>query len=345
MNVCFNTYHGGEVRIDFEAGVITGVVLANEGVNRNGYFFSERFLRELMVYGNERGEIKCRFEHPSFEGVNALGSLVGVYRNFRLDGGRLLGDLYISDLARRTEVSGRGISIADYVLGMASKHADLFGNSISVLADCVDESYVVEGKTYMGVGLKLIEWLASDLVDDPAATNGLFFSSKRFNNRYMGILDKVKKALAFALVRAFALDLTLANGNVITVETEGERPAVGDKVRMKQEDGKDSSDPLADGEYLLKDETTLVVEGGEIKEIKEREDDTQTEGVNEEFAREVLSCFEAVAAKMEAMNVELSKLKSVQSKFSVSDPKGFSNEPQGGKGIDLSAVRAKLGRE
>ena len=44
MNVCFNTYHGGEVRIDFEAGVITGVVLANEGVNRNGYFFLGAFL-------------------------------------------------------------------------------------------------------------------------------------------------------------------------------------------------------------------------------------------------------------------------------------------------------------
>lgn len=120
MELRFSTYNERVGKIDADSGVIYGVALANMGLNKNGYYFSERFLNELRDYGNEKGEIKSRFEHPSFTG-GSFGSFIGKYKNFRVEEGRLIGDLYLADISRRAQVAGRGISLFDYVIGMAQE--------------------------------------------------------------------------------------------------------------------------------------------------------------------------------------------------------------------------------
>ena len=75
MEIRFSTHNEQLTasQIDAENGVIYGVALANKGLNKNGYYFSERFLNELKAYGEKEGKIKSRFEHPSF-GTSDLGS-------------------------------------------------------------------------------------------------------------------------------------------------------------------------------------------------------------------------------------------------------------------------------
>lgn len=340
MELKFSTYNekGDVSRVDSEKGIIYGVALANMGLNKNGYYFSERFLGELKDFGNKKGEIKARFEHPSFMG-GSFGSFIGKYKNFNVTEGRLIGDLYLADIARKTEVTGRGISLFDYVIGMAHECPEMFGNSIYVEADIVDEIYKEEGKELVGMGLKLIDWVASDLVDDPAATNGLFFNRQKPNNKNKLHMNKiVKELLAFMTdfkkkvseAKVFDVDLTLANGDIITVVTEGESPAVGDEVKKKTSEGQSDESALSDGEYLLKDESTLVVEGGRIKEIREKEQQEEPVKVDEEFAKTVTDCLKAVMDKVEGISKEFERMKKTGSSFSSEEPRGKSQEPANG---------------
>lgn len=349
MEIRFSTHNEQLTasQIDAEKGVIYGVALANKGLNKNGYYFSERFLNELKAYGEKEGKIKSRFEHPSF-GTSDLGSLIGWFKNFRIENNNLYGDLFIADVAKKTQVMGRGISIADYVISMASECPDMFGNSVYVFADEVIEEVTEGGETKRFAGLSLDWWVASDLVDVPAATNGLFFSNKSKTKKvdYMNILERVKKAFDFSINKAFDLDLTLANGDIITVVTEAEKPQVGDKVKQKTDGGEDAEKPLADGEYVLKDESTLVVEGGAIKEIKEKASEPNPDdGNQEEFAKQLEECFSLVAEKIDALASEFAKIKSTQSRFSADDKGATSNESSvSGDGLDMDKMRKLLGR-
>ena len=339
MELKFSTYNEKDnvSRVDNEKGIIYGVALANMGLNKNGYYFSERFLNELKDFGNKKGEIKARFEHPSFTG-GSFGSFIGKYKNFNVTEGRLIGDLYLAEIARKTEVTGRGISLCDYVMGMAVECPEMFGNSIYVEADVIDEIYKDGDDDKIGIGLKLIDWCASDLVDDPAATNGLFFEKNKKENNKLRMNKIVRELLAFMNdftkkvkeAKAFDVDLTLANGDIITVVTEGETPAEGDEVKKKTTNGQSDESALSDGEYLLKDEKTLIVEGGRIKEIREKEQQEETVKVDEEFAKTVTDCLKAVMDKVEDLNLKFEAMKKTTSKFEVNNPRDVSQEPTNG---------------
>lgn len=347
MELRFSTYNERVGKIDADSGVIYGVALANMGLNKNGYYFSERFLNELKDFGNKKGEIKARFEHPSFTG-GSFGSFIGKYKNFNVTDGRLVGDLYLADIARKTEVTGRGISLFDYVIGMAVECPEMFGNSIYVEADVIDEIYKDGDDDKIGIGLKLIDWCASDLVDDPAATNGLFFEKNKKENNKLRMNKIVRELLAFMNdftkkvkeAKAFDVDLTLANGDIITVVTEGETPAEGDDVKKKTTNGQSDESALSDGEYLLKDEKTLIVEGGRIKEIREKEQQGEPVKVDEEFAKTVTGCLKAVMDKVEDLTQKFEVMKKTTSKFEVDNPRGVSQE-QGGNGKKRSFEELK----
>lgn len=375
-------------QIDAEKGVIYGVVLAQKGMNKNGTYFSERFLNELKDKGEERGYIKARFGHPTMCN-NSLGSYIGRYKNFRVEDEKLFGDLYLDEIAKDTNVEGRGITMYYYIMRMAQSNSDMFGNSIVILANYVIEEYEEDGEKKEADGHELIEWISSDLVDDPAATDSLFHSAEDLgvkitdfldeNPQIFEILEKEPKILgdffsryeaylgrknnkknmkkgvfARALVAMFGkslfdVDLTLANGDIITVETEAEEPAVGDKVKQKTDGGEDAEKPLADGDYLLKDERTLVVEGGVIKEIKEKET-PKDEGkeadkgasADDEFAQAVMEGFNTLAEKITAIEKRFARIEKTQSKFEVQDNGWASNATaNGNKKFSLEEVKAR----
>ena len=105
-----------------------------------------------------------------------------------------------------------------------------------------------------------------------------------------GWWSKVKGRLGMGLLN---LDLTLADGTPITVETEAEAPAVGDALTI---DGQ----PAPDGEYTLVDGSVIVAEEGVITDIVTPEDDAAEAGDYKALYNSIKAKYtELLAAKRE----------------------------------------------
>lgn len=81
-------------------------------------------------------------------------------------------------------------------------------------------------------------------------------------NKQPKIIEKmsIKEKIFMALAKVFGMTLETADGKSLELEKESGEPVVGDKVTSE------------DGEYLMPDGTTIVVEGGVITEIRPAEE-------------------------------------------------------------------------
>jgi hypothetical protein len=292
-------FSGSEIKIDRENSIIRGVQIAKFGRNKNKSFFDEKFIEDLVKKGNEQKQgVKSRFGHPNMC-ATSFGTFIGRYKNFRQGeigaGGptAVFADLHIDPITKQTEVEGKGIKMYDYIFQMAENNPDMFGNSIHIDSD-IDRRVIDEEMQDVHT---LTSFIASDLVDDPAATDGLFsngtdlgvlvtsfldenpgiFSSIQANpsiiddffDRYRHYLSNYKKSnmnifkkIADKFSSKFDVEKTTATGDVVTVVTEDSSPKVGDAVNNA--DGQ----AIADGDLLLADGETYVIKDGKIQEIK-----------------------------------------------------------------------------
>lgn len=80
-------------------------------------------------------------------------------------------------------------------------------------------------------------------------------------NKTPKIVDKmsIKEKIFMALAKVFGMTLETADGKTLELEKESGEPVVGDKVTSE------------DGEYLMPDGSTIVVESGVISEIRPAE--------------------------------------------------------------------------
>ena len=80
-------------------------------------------------------------------------------------------------------------------------------------------------------------------------------------NKTPKIVDKmsIKEKIFLALAKVFGMSLETADGKTLELEKESGEPVVGDKVTSE------------DGEYLMPDGSTIVVESGVISEIRPAE--------------------------------------------------------------------------
>lgn len=80
-------------------------------------------------------------------------------------------------------------------------------------------------------------------------------------NKTPKIVDKmsIKEKIFMALAKVFGMSLETADGKTLELEKESGEPVVGDKVTSE------------DGEYLMPDGSTIVVESGVISEIRPAE--------------------------------------------------------------------------
>lgn len=81
-------------------------------------------------------------------------------------------------------------------------------------------------------------------------------------NKTPKIVDKmsIKEKIFNALAKVFGMSLETADGKTLELEKESGEPVVGDVVTS------------GDGEYLMPDQSTIVVEGGTIVEIRPAEE-------------------------------------------------------------------------
>lgn len=338
----------GHINVDTEIGIIRDIVIVQAGIDKDRGYFNDEFLIDLIREGNAQKQgVKSRFGHPNMC-KTTLGTYIGRYKNFRLLRGRkkkVIANLHLDPIAKKTQVEGRGISMWDYTIEMGLTNPDMFGNSIHFSAETKTE--IIGDKEVEAY--KLRTFIASDLVDSPAATDNLFKSSNDFGmlatqfldenpqifeilqkdnsiledfmKRYKRYLKNKKKNKAMKLFTKIKsgfggktknIDLTLADGQIIIVLTQNESAQIGDEVTDEE------GNRLENGDYLLADGSTLVVEDGKIAEIKEPEQGEQAperESSNGEAIKELTRTIEFLAGRVVTLEKNFQTLaRSVKSK-------------------------------
>jgi hypothetical protein len=187
--------------VNAEKGILTGVVLCQEGESKgHGTHLEKSFIQDIVKLSVGR-KIKSRFGHPSMSN-EALGTYLGNFENVRYretnEGiGQAIGDLH---LAQSSKESPNG-NLWNYVTKAATEHPDMFGSSIvfrpgenyyynskgkKVLADYYTAKEAKDnedGKVYETI----TELLATDLVDEGAATDSLFSAASFFNSEAFAV--------------------------------------------------------------------------------------------------------------------------------------------------------------
>ena len=195
-------YEQGVKQIDRDAGIIRGVRIVRMGeAKSHGVHLDGEFISEVVRLGNAAGQVKSRFGHPNMSS-SAIGTYLGTFKNFSEKDGAAFADLHLDEVAKKAPQG----DLHEYVLAMAESASKHFGNSIAFSHD--GEQYVKDKEgnkrriVYERTGIfdfkvmveqedgtledydtekyseevfiKIVHLHASDLVDDPAATESLF---------------------------------------------------------------------------------------------------------------------------------------------------------------------------
>lgn len=272
-----------------EAGITTNSRMDEKDGKFYPIFVTEQALESLANAGNIK-PVHCRKTH---NGQDMLDGYLGKFDNFVHEGNAVYADLTISpamETAYPQEVK--------FIAAMIEKEPEMLGVSVVQY-----DSYELdtEANTFNMVGVN--ELYSCDLVGLPAATTSLFNNQlikKTMNKFFSAFASVFKPATKFA-----TNTVDLWNGGTITIESAGDKLAVGDKVFNSE------GNAAEDGDYKVKDgdnAAVLVVEGGVVKEMKEvepeKEPEKETKAVPEEFAAQI----EAANARITALETQLADM-------------------------------------
>lgn len=336
-------YSSKNVNVDPAAGVIRNVAIAEYGENKNGSFFDELFLNDLVTAGNknEKG-IKSRFGHPNMCSTS-LGTYIGRYNNFTYKLNEptakmtVFADLTLDPITKTTSVPGQNIMMFDYITQMATNNPDVFGNSIHIFSD--DYEKEIDGK--MQYLHKLQIFKASDLVDDPAATTELFSSNsedlgvlltefldenpqifevvnknpeiiKDFFERYNTYQQR--KSTKFNIMNMFSkkfhqifggkgFDIEITLADASIVTVKTENEKPAVGDDVVDSDG----NAVADKEHLLPDGSVIVTVAGKITEIKDKPADPPATEVTTESMNAVAAKIDALSKKFDTAMSDVAK--------------------------------------
>ena len=191
---------GGVGGVDADKHTLKDAVLIRPGeAMGHGVWIDSAFCADIAARGAKSGDkgLKARFGHPNMCS-EALGTFLGRWKGTRLEteSNRVIGELHLSSTAAE---SPKG-DLRKYVEEMAAKEPDHFGASIVFTMDrdamwkeCIEHGAVEKEDPMYGTYLDLegfkspdpanvknlpharcADLHAADLVDDPAATDGMF---------------------------------------------------------------------------------------------------------------------------------------------------------------------------
>jgi len=201
-----------EPHVDREHGVLHGYAVIMKGIldDSRWWEIDDTALEQVMTLGNKgKIGIKSRFGHPNMSS-EALGTFVGRAKNFRRDGDIVRADLHFDESAYETPHG----DLADYLMKRAETDPDSFGSSLAF------EYELDRFDGYDGDGMPLYQkddkgnalpplvrftrLFASDMVDEPAANEGLFGESLFGGNVVLSA--EATKILDTVLARPDAVD-------------------------------------------------------------------------------------------------------------------------------------------
>ena len=194
--------------VDRAAGIIHGVTIARTGPAKgHGGFIDKEFLLQIVEDASLKSAgVKARFGHPNMCN-QALGNYLGRFKNYSYSGNLVKADLYLDETAKNSP-SG---DLYSYVLDMAEKNPDMFGASIVFeIGESVFLQEEVNGQKTQKEYFRLKELRATDIVDEPAATNGLF-SANTFPGIATQFLDENPEILELILSKPDSISEFLTN--------------------------------------------------------------------------------------------------------------------------------------
>lgn len=200
--------YGGMGYVNRQLHVVHDVSVIQEGPALGHKLFIDRgTLEDVFRLGNlspERG-VKCRFTHPGLSS-DGLGRFLGRIRNFRLGNGRVIADLHLSNVAAKSPYG----DLRDYIESLAE--ADPFSLGMSIVYRPA-ESHDEAGRSYA----RLLELLAVDVVDEPAANRDGLFSSALVGSN---IFAERAFAVADSLVTLETVELAIESGDWSVLPSE-----------------------------------------------------------------------------------------------------------------------------
>lgn len=170
------------VRVDRKANVIFGASLMqvgnlNDAEVRPWTVDAKTLDQALALSTRSPNGLKARFTHPNMS-ADGMGSYLGRWKNLRIDGDTLRGDLHIADAAFTSPQGDLG----NYVMDLAESDPESFGVSLATKLDQGDlQAFTAanDAKPKADRGMWPMRFQAikaGDVVDDPAATRGGMFS-------------------------------------------------------------------------------------------------------------------------------------------------------------------------
>ena len=159
-------------KVDRENGIIHGVTIARVGSAKgHGGYIDKTFLLQIVDNAALKSAgIKARFGHPNMCS-QALGTYLGRFKNYSYSAEFTKADLFLDETAKTTPNG----DLFTYVLDMAENNPDMFGASIVFeIGESIFLEEEIEGKKIKKEFFRLKDLKATDIVDEPAATEGLF---------------------------------------------------------------------------------------------------------------------------------------------------------------------------
>jgi hypothetical protein len=207
-NVLFRTdiARSKEVRVDRKQDIISAFAVVTKGVTHDERGeFDDIALDNVVELGNKaKLGVKSRFGHPNMSST-ALGTFLGRVRNFRRDGDIVRADLHIDKTAHDTPDG----DLATYVMNLAESDPNAFGASMVIYWDEEVRQEKDKDGNQPPPFIRVKKLSSVDVVDDPAANNGLFgmpfFSGSvrpsaemtHFLDRFLEESDAVEKVISF----------------------------------------------------------------------------------------------------------------------------------------------------
>lgn len=165
-------------RVDRQANVIYGASMMqvgdlNEGDARPWTVDMETLQQALSLAQQSRSGVKARFTHPNMSS-DGMGSYLGRWANWRIEGETLRADLHIADAAFTSPQGDLG----NYVMDLAEADPRAFGVSLAPRNDTANLQQWERSDKRPGDRwpIRMTALRAADVVDEPAATRGGFFS-------------------------------------------------------------------------------------------------------------------------------------------------------------------------
>ena len=177
-------------KVDRENGIISNVVVTAMGEAKgHNIHLNSKFLDDVVSLASKhKTGIKARFGHPNIC-ATALGTYLGRYKNYHRMGDQVLADLHLDKSAQK---SPNG-DLYNYVLDMAENNPDMFGASIAFKqGEIITTFEEIDGEKIEKRFATIKALYATDLVDSPATTDGLFeaFHQDDFSSQVTMFLDE-----------------------------------------------------------------------------------------------------------------------------------------------------------